>query len=130
MCIFSDAEFNLEDVQDINWDQVNNLLAVGDEGEWVNENAVWMPTPVTILVPYQSRRRQPSDPNVVPRNFMVDDFYHRPLVSIIQGKVSSSKDCCLFHTEPYKMYWEPTHLHAPVRVQGKLYTSPAFVDAH
>ena len=129
MDILSDPEFNLEDVQGVNWDQVNNLLAMDDEGEWVDEDAGWMRTPVTISVPYQSRRGQPSDPNAAPRNFMIDDFYHRPLVSIIREKISA-KDCRLFHTEPYEMYWEPTHLHAPVRVQGELYTSPAFMDAH
>ena len=84
MNILNDPEFNLEDVRDVNWDQVNNLLAMDDEREWVDENAGWMRTPVTISVPYQSRRGQPSDPT---RNF---------IGIIIQEKISA-KDCRLFH---------------------------------
>jgi hypothetical protein len=37
MNILGDPEFKLEDIRDVDWDQVNKVLATDDEGEWVDE---------------------------------------------------------------------------------------------
>jgi hypothetical protein len=130
MNLINDSEFKLEEVRDVNWDQVNRLLATEEEGGWVDEDAGWVRTPVTISVPYQPRRGQPSDPQGRPRNYVVDDFYHRNLVSIIKDKIAGPGGCRHFHTKPYELHWQPANSTIPIRVQGELYTSPAFVDAH
>jgi hypothetical protein len=130
MGILTDPEFKLEDVRGVNWDQVNKVLATDNEGEWVDEDAGWVRTPVTISVPYQPRRGQPSSPQAGPRNYVVEDFYHRNLAAIIQEKISGLKDGHLFHTEPYETFWQPENCQSPIRVQGELYTSPPFIDAH
>jgi hypothetical protein len=130
MDIIGDSEFNVEDVREVNWDQVNNLLATDEEGEWVDEDAGWVRTPVTISVPYQPRRGQLSHPQAGPRNYVVDDFYHRSLVAIIRHKISGLSDGHLFHTEPHEVHWQPQDFDTSIRVQGELYTSPAFIDAH
>lgn len=35
-----------------------------------------------------------------------------------------------FHYEPYQLRWRPPHLPNEVNIQGELYTSPVFMDAH
>lgn len=130
MNILGDPEFKLEDIRDVDWDRVNKVLATDDEGEWVDEDAVWVRTPVTISVPYQPRRGQLSSPQAGPRNYLVEGFYHRNLVDIIREKISGLKDGHFFHIEPYEMLWQPENRRLPIRIQGELYTSPSFIDAH
>jgi len=130
MGILGDPEFKLEDVRDVNWDQVNKQLATDDEGEWVDEDAGWMQTPVIISVPYQSRRGQPSSPHAGPRDYVVDNFYHRSLTSIIREKISGLNGRHLFNTEPYEIFWDLGNHQMPIRVQGELYTSPSFINTH
>jgi len=38
--------------------------------------------------------------------------------------------CHQFHFEPHELLWQRNKDTDPVRVQGELYTSPAFIDAH
>jgi hypothetical protein len=130
MNIIGDSEFNVEDVREINWGKINGLLAADEEGEWVDQDAGWVRTPVTISVPYQPRRGQLSDPQGGPRNYVVDNFYHRSLVDIIKHKISGLNERHFFHTEPHEVHWQPPHFETPIRVQGELYTSPSFIDAH
>ena len=49
---------------------------------------------------------------------------------IIKDKIAGPGGCCHFHTNPYRLHWQPANLTIPIRVQGELYTSPAFIDAH
>jgi hypothetical protein len=130
MKIIGDSEFRIEDVRDVNWDQVHNLLVTDEEEEWVDEDAGWVRSSVIISVPYQRRRGQPSDPHAGPRNYIVDDFYHRKLVSIIRQKISALDNNHLFHTEPHEIFWQPINCPNSIRVQGELYTSPSFINAH
>jgi hypothetical protein len=52
------------------------------------------------------------------------------LVSIIKEKISGLKDGHQFHFEPYEQHWQQSDEADPVRTQGELYTSPAFLAAH
>lgn len=130
MDIVGDPEFHPSDVQDVKWDQINTQLAAEDEEEWLDEPAGWTQTPVTISVPYQPRRGIPSDPKGGPRNYVVNDFYHRSLVTVIREKLSGSSSSHLFHFEPHELLWQPPSHLDPIRVHGELYTSPAFINAH
>ena len=96
----------------------------------MDEDAGWTRTPVTISVPFQSRRGIPPGPGAGPRNYTIEEFRHRNLTSVIKEKVSSLAKCHLFHWEPYELYWQRNNDVAPIRVQGELYTSPAFISAH
>jgi hypothetical protein len=127
--IIGDPEFQPADVRDTQWDQINKELATDEEGEWLDEDASWTRTPVTISVPYQPRRGVPSEPEAGPQNYIVGDFYHRNLVEIIREKLSGS-DFHLFHLEPHELLWQMPDRPEPIRVQGELYTSPAFIDAN
>lgn len=128
--IICDADFRLEDVRDVKWDNINKELGI-EEGEWLDEDAGWIRTPVTFSVPYQVRRGVPSTPHAGPRNFVIEDFFHKPLVSVVREKISHLKDTHLFHQEPYELLWQPSNSgQEPIRVQGELYSSPAFMDAY
>jgi hypothetical protein len=128
--ILSDPEFQLADVQNIHWGQINRALATDDADEWLDEDAGWTQTPISISVPYEPRRGVPSELHAGPRNYVVGEFYHRSLVSIIREKISGLSDSNLFHFEPYELLWQRPMDQDPIRVQGELYTSPAFIDAH
>jgi hypothetical protein len=129
--ILCDPDFRVEDIRDVNWNLINKKLGTDDkDAEWLDEDAGWTRTPVTISVPYQSRRGTPSKAGAGPQNFVVEDFYHRSLVSVIREKISGLGDPHHFHFEPYELLWQTKNMPSPVRVQGELYTSPSFIEAH
>jgi hypothetical protein len=128
--IVGSSEFHPEDVRSTKWDLINDELANDDEGEWMDIDPGWVRTPVTITVPYQIRRGQPTDPDAGPRNYTIEGFYHRSLVSVIKEKLSNPADDRLFHYEPYELLWQPGHDTEPIRTYGELFTSPAFIEAH
>ena len=47
-----------------------------------------------------------------------------------QGKNNRSPSDASFHYEPYELLWHPPHIPDPIHIQGKLYSSPAFFNAH
>jgi hypothetical protein len=124
--IVGDPAFSPEDIRNTKWDQVNDTLA-DDEG-WIHEDAGWEKTQVSITVPFQSRRNATADGT--PREFVVGDFYHRSIVSVVREKLSNPAHDDLFHYEPYMLQWQPTATSNPMRVHGEIYTSPAFLNAH
>jgi hypothetical protein len=127
--IVGDPDFRPADVRDAKWDHIDKQLASdSDEGEWLD--ADWTRTPVTIQVPFQRRRGIPLGPQVGPRNYIITDFYHRSLVSVVREKLADPHHDHLFHYEPYELKWQPGGAPRPVRVYGELYSSPAFMDAH
>ena len=128
--IIGDPEFDQNDIRDVNWDHVNRELGAEDAGEWLEEDAGWTSTPVSISVPFQPRRGVPSSKGACARSYAVGEFRHRKLLSVIKEKITGLKTTHQFHFEPCELLWHPPHLPEPVRVQGELYNLPAFIDAH
>lgn len=126
--IVGDPGFHPDDIRDVRWDHVDKILATEDEGEWMEEDAGWTRTAVTISVPYHPRRGIPSSPDARPRNYNAGDFNHKHLVSVIREKLTSHSPH--FHFHPYELHWQPNADREPIRVQGELYSSPEFIDAH
>lgn len=132
--IITDPAFRTDDIRDTPWDRIDSQLGdSGSELDWLDEpDAGWTKTPVTIRVPFaykiNKRDRNRPDP-VLPQDFVVEDFYHRSIVTILKERLNST-DAQYFHMEPYKLYWQPGGLTEPSRVHGEMYTSPAFLDAH
>jgi hypothetical protein len=122
-------DFDPDDVRNTHWDKINSQLgtsAEDEEGEeWEDEDVGWRKTQVTIEVPFSRTTAQPGA-----RPYVAADLYHRPLISIIREKLSNAQDGELFHYEPYQLRWSAPHLQHEVEIQGELYTSPAFMDAH
>lgn len=133
LSIVGDPEFRPEHVRQTNWLKIDSKLAANnfdesegdDEAEWMDEDAGWIKTPITISVPFHSRTKKPG-----PQDYRVGDLYHRSLVSVIREKLAKPQDDRHFHYEPFELYWRPTNISADERVHGELYTSPAFLDAH
>jgi hypothetical protein len=65
MEIVGSLDFRPEDVKDVNWHRINKELASDDTLEWMDEDAGWTQTPVTISVPYQRRRGVPCKRHVL-----------------------------------------------------------------
>lgn len=132
--IITDPAFRTDDLRDTSWDQIDKQLGdSGSELDWFDEpDAGWTRTPVTIRVPFaykiNKRDRNRPDP-VEPQDFVIENFYHRNIVSILKERLNST-DAHHFHLEPYKLYWQLESWTEPTRVQGEVYTSPAFIDAH
>ena len=125
--IIGDVDFQPSDVRSTNWEKINKLLADGghDEGEGKDEDAGWKTLSVSISVPFH---RYTSNPG--PQEYVVTNFHHRPLVSVIREKLANETDAPHFHYEPYELLWRPSDDRDPVRIHSELYTSPAFMDAH
>jgi hypothetical protein len=120
-------DFRPGDVQRTGWHKINAQLANGecDIEEWIDEDAGWKETPVTISVPFHHRSDTPGV-----QKYSVANLHHRSLVSIIREKISNPSAHPYFHFEPYELHWRPDDNHESIRVHGELYTSPTFVDAH
>jgi hypothetical protein len=122
-------DFDPNDVRSTSLDKINMRLggSINDDGgdEWEDEDAGWRKTQVTIEVPFSRTTAQPDA-----RPYVAADLYHRPLVSVIREKLSNPQDDEFFHYEPYQLRWSAPHLQREVNIQGELYTSPAFMDAH
>ncbi|KIK34655.1 hypothetical protein CY34DRAFT_97579 [Suillus luteus UH-Slu-Lm8-n1] len=122
-------DFDPNDVRHTHWDKINSQLGASvdeeEEDEWLDEDAGWRKTEVTIEVPFS---RTTAEPDVRP--YIAADLYHRSLVSVIREKLTNTEDDEHFHYEPYELRWKPPHLPHEVNIQGDLYMSPAFIEAH
>jgi Plavaka transposase len=126
--IIGDPEFTPADVRHTNWGHINRSLA--DDANWLDDDAGWEKTPVTILIPIQHGRNPVSNIDAVPQEYVVHDFYHRSIVLVIREKLSKPDDDDHFHYEPYTLKWQPGGVPNPTRVHGEIYMSGAFRDAH
>lgn len=130
--IIGNDEFSPSDIKNTPWRQINTQLSINDwdKGEWQDEDAGWKRSCITIKVPFHHLTENPGI-----QDFTVEDFYHKSLVSIIQERIrNDARDNSHFHFEPFELLWNPERLGdlstAPIRLQGELYTSPAFIATH
>lgn len=127
--IVGSPTFRPEDVREVSWGKINSILACDlnevDDPEWLDETAGWKRTPISISVPFHRRATSPG-----PKEYVVGDLFHCPLVSVIREKLSNPQDSQGFHYEPFELFWQPGDHNTKTRVHGELYTSPAFTRAH
>ena len=128
--IIIDPEFRTTDIQNVNWTRIDKDLGSDDVLEWLDDDAGWTRTPISLSVPYQTRRGVVSDADAGPKNYMIGNFYHRNLTSVIREKIKGLTQESRFHFEPYELLWQKPDRTTPVRVQGELYSSPAWIKAH
>ncbi|KAG2155200.1 uncharacterized protein EDB93DRAFT_1247691 [Suillus bovinus] len=122
------SDFDPNDVRHTHWDKINSKLGASvdeEDDEWLDEDAGWRKTEVTIKVPFS---RITAQPGVQP--YIAADLYHWSLILVICEKLANAEDVEHFHYEPYQLRWKPPHLPPEVNIQGELYTSPAFMEAH
>lgn len=132
--IIVDPDFHPDDIRETQWEAIDTVLGSSESPEidsseelpsWVKNDARWTKTPITISVPFHRYTISPG-----PRDYVVPEFYHRSIISILQEALSHSLDGLHFHYEPYELYWKRNIDTGPIRVFGELYASPAFIDAH
>lgn len=141
--IVGSAEFSPRDIHSTNWSRINRQLALNDwdEGAWFDEDdAGWQKSAISIRIPFHRFLDRPGV-----RDYVVPDFYHRSLTSVIRERLKKDADNnSHFHFEPFELLWNSnvnstTAGLGPgtadvggtaIRLYGELYTSPAFMAAH
>lgn len=130
--IVGHPDFRPEDVSNVDWRHIDARLGgtleheLGDDWEDDEDrNGDWTETKIRIKVPFHSRMRLPGQ-----EIFEAGKLHHRKLVSVIRDKLSRPDFQPHLHVEPYELYWQPSEICQPIRVQGELYSSPAFIEAH
>lgn len=131
--IICQRDFEPEDVRHVQWDTLNDQLGSSDaihdsEDVWFDEpDAGWTATPVTLPIPIHRLAKSPGV-----KDYTFPPFYHRSIVSILKEKVNNPEDFRHFHLEPYELRWQRrgSPQSESIRVQGELYTSPAFLEAN
>lgn len=129
--IVGDPTFRPEDIRETKWAKLDEKLAQNsfdddsDAGaEWLDDDAGWKKSLISISVPFHSRTKKPGT-----QTHEVGYLYHRSIVSVIREKLANHQDMRHFHYQPYELLWRPTDTSDDVRVYGELYTSPAFLEA-
>ena len=135
--IVGSSKFRSSDIWDTKWTKIDHKLRAlvvapdvhtstpWSSLEWLNHNAGWKSTPVTISIPFS---RCPVEPG--PAAYSVWNFYHHSLISVIREKVIDLRDHRAFHYEPYVLHWHLTHKTCEMGVHGELFTLKSFIDAH
>src|SRR6202453_4814117 len=120
-------DFEPTDIRATSWSKINHQLSLNywDKEDWVDNDAGRKTSDIKISVPFD---RLTENPGV--REYVAGSLHHRSLVNIIHNKISNPCTHAHFYYEPYELLWQPTTDHEEVRVQGELYTSPAFISAH
>jgi len=130
--IVGSEKFHPGDVRHTKWCDIDKKLASNnfedgdneEDDEWLDEDAGWKRTPITIQVPFHHRMKNPG-----PQEYVVGNLYHRTLVSVLREKLKGQHDGQNFHYDGFELFWKPTEQSVNTRVHGELYTSPAFLDA-
>lgn len=135
LTIVGSPEFRPEDVRDTKWKAIDTILGHNDfdqantsdidDDAWLDDDAGWTKSPITISVPFHQRAKQPG-----PKDFFVGDLYHRSLTSVIRERLTNPQDAQFFHYEPFKLLWRPHPTGAEMRIHGEIYNSPEFLAAH
>ena len=120
-------DFEPAEVRGTSWGKINRQLSLGkwDKEEWADDDAGWRTSDIKISVPFDRLTETPGA-----REYAAGNLHYRPLLSIIRDKINNPSANAHFHYKPYEHLWQPTTDHEEVRMQGELYTSPAFIDAH
>ncbi|EGO23151.1 hypothetical protein SERLADRAFT_371382 [Serpula lacrymans var. lacrymans S7.9] len=124
--IIGNPSFCPEDIQSVKWSKINKDLGLNNlNGEWLDQDAGWQKTPVTISVPFHSRSADPGT-----HDHHVTDLFHHSLIQILRNKLTNPHDDQLFHYEPYKLFCHPSDQLHEARVHSEAYTSDTFLKTH
>lgn len=134
--IVRSVDFKPADIQQTKWDKMHQVLRHNDFDnddrqkdnlfEGASMDTSWQKTPITITVPFNHSAKDPG-----PKEFLVGDFYHWSIVSVIHEKLVNPRDDEQFHYELYELHWQPqANVKTCDHVHSKLYTSLVFLEAH
>ena len=126
--IVGNPAFSPADVANLPWSRIDSVLSQsndkGSSHEWEDKSR-WKRSSVTISIPFQFNWNNPG-----PKEFIVHDFHHRSILSILRETISNPEHARYFHYEPFELSWKPREGVPEVRVYGDLYMSPEFSRVH
>jgi Plavaka transposase len=128
--ILNGRDFSTADVASTNWRKVFHVLASNKddlpagEGEWIDDEG-WYATDVRLDVPFHSRMKHSGT-----ETYVAGKLHHRRIVAVIREALSNPARSRRFHFKPYKLIWRRHPSAADINVQGELYNSSAFLQAH
>jgi Plavaka transposase len=125
LTVLKDPAFSLEDIATTNWGWLEATLKSSDDDEHWFDDAGWSSTPIDIDIAFHNGTHNPG---VIRQT--VGILQHRKIIPVIEEKIRNSLDPLSFHYQPYKVFWTKDNDSPAVRVQGELYNSPAFIEAH
>ena len=144
-------EFHPEDIRDVNFRKIDEVLASGvsEETPWANTHEGWRESTVTIGVPdgkkstlasrreAQATARIMNRPEIVPdipaehtipgQHFSVSDFHHKNICAEIRKTLESDPAARDFVFDPYLVERIVPGSDTPESVYGEFYNSQAFV---
>jgi Plavaka transposase len=123
--VLKDPDFSLEDAISTDWGKLESTLRDSGDGDGWFDDAGWITTEISIEVPFHKGMADPGT-----KRRVVGSLQHRKITAVIEDKIRNSTQPSLFHYQPYEVYWAPGDGSPAARVQGELYNSPAFIDAH
>ncbi|KIJ32717.1 hypothetical protein M422DRAFT_265475 [Sphaerobolus stellatus SS14] len=99
-------DFKLEDIQNVAWDKINDLLAQispnAPEGEG------WVETSVDIELPTGIKKKageRPQNNHRAANFFSVPGLWHRSIPALISSVFSGDTAAEIFHFNPFKQFW-------------------------
>ena len=146
--ILHDKRFKLNDIQDINFSQIEKQITTNNQSPWGGNG--WRRDSVIIEIPtgakptVASRRMEANerarrqrhdevDPSADPyprHKIPIPDVRTRSLVSCLVDTIQEDLGASDLHWHGYKETWQPPYLGSPPeRVWGELYSSDAFLEA-
>lgn len=128
--VFTDPTFSLNDAIETDWRGAFKLLGANrDEvpegtASWMTDDG-WKSDAITLEVPFHTQTKDPGT-----RRYVIGDFRHRSIVSVIKERLSCRHSTRSFHYHPYRANWQGRTDSPESELYGEMYTSRAFREAH
>jgi Plavaka transposase len=125
--ILNKKEFSIADIASTSWRQAFQDLGSSTNtvaGDWIDDDG-WHEADIELEVPFHSRMKNSGS-----KRYVAGKLHHRRIVSVIREALSNPNRSRQFHFQPYRLTWRRHPSADDISVQGELYTSPAFLQAH
>ena len=130
VALITHPDFSTNNIKSTNWSCIHSELGTSDDkAGWLDEDAGWTHSSVTVMVPYQSHQGVPSIAGAAPRNYTINGFYHWKLVSVMREKILGLGCNHKFWFFPYETLWKHNQNEEPIKIQGELFSSLEFIEA-
>ena len=119
-------DFTIDDLKEFDASRESRRLdaAMKQHSEDIFQCDSWTKSSLQIHVPTREK-----DPNGNGRPFIVPNFMHRPITSVIKAAFAESTSK-LFHLIPFKRVWKSPTTGKEQRIYDELYCSDAWLAAH
>lgn len=124
--VLNHPEFNANDLRDVNFTTINRVLLQRASEARATSGGNWVEVKIPLVIPLGHLGKQVPET----AEFIVDDFYHRPLVGVVRSIFANSLYFSNFVLEPYELRYQPPTGGPELGVYGEMYCSKYWRDAH